>query len=133
MPPEVIVEESVAGLPPEESRILILDVDGYVVTIGQNGLANDRMVREHQRKHPHCLWLHALRAIGSHLICCIEGKGQVPYATFKQVGKLAIEYSRSRFTAVRFATLENVFKPEAMEGKSNVGTWLARNYRIFDI
>lgn len=129
MPPELIVEESVAGLPPDDSRILVLDVEGYRITIGQNDISNERMVLEHKRDHPRCLWLHALRAVGCHIICCIEGKGQIPYAAFKEVGKLAIEYSRSRGTTVRFASLENVFKPEG----ATSGIWQARPYRIFDI
>lgn len=129
MPPETIAHEAVTGLPPDDARILVIDVEGYQVTIGQNDLSNERMVSQHKSLHPRCLWLHALRAVGSHLICCIEGKGQIPYATFKEVGKLAIEYSRSRGTTVRFSSLENVFKPEG----ASSGIWQARPYRIFDI
>lgn len=128
MPPELL-REPVVGMPADDSRILALEVDGYAVTIGQNDLSNERMVSEHKHRHPHCLWLHALRAVGSHLICCLEGKNQVPYATFKSVGKLAIEHSRSRGTTVRFAELTNVFKPEG----ASAGIWQARPYRIFDI
>lgn len=128
MPPE-LAHESVVGLPPDDTRILKIDVEGYLITVGMNDLSNERMVAEHKVLHPHCLWLHALRAVGSHLICCLDGKGQIPYEAFKAVGKIAIEYSRSRGTTVRFAPLENVFKPE---GASH-GIWQARPYRTFDI
>lgn len=129
MSSEVLVEGPVSGLPPDDTQIIVVDLDGYSITIGQNDLSNERMVSEHKAAHPKCLWLHALRAVGSHLICCIEGKGQIPYEVFKEVGKLAIEYSRSRGTAVRFAPLANVFKPEG----ASSGIWQARPYRVFDI
>jgi predicted ribosome quality control (RQC) complex YloA/Tae2 family protein len=129
VPPELIIEEQIPGIPADDSRILEVEVEGYKITIGQNDLSNERMVSEHKSKHPRCLWLHALRAVGSHLICCIEGKGQIPFGAFKQVGKLAIEYSRSRGTTVRFASLENVFKPDG----ASAGIWQARPYRTFDI
>jgi hypothetical protein len=127
--PEVLREETIPGIPPDDSRILEVDVEGYRVTIGLNDHSCERMVSEHKSRHPHCLWLHALRAVGSHLICCLEGKGQVPFGTFKEVGKLAIEYSRSRGTTVRFAALENVFKPDG----ASAGIWQAKPYRTFDI
>lgn len=122
-------DERISGFPPDDTRILEMDIEGYRITIGQNDLSNERMVSEHKALHPRCLWLHALRAVGSHLVCCIEGKGQIPFGTFKSVGRLAIEYSRSRGTTVRFASLEHVFKPDG----ASAGIWQAKPYRTFDI
>lgn len=119
----------VCETPRDDQNVLSFDIDGYQVLVGRNNVSNERMVADHKGRHPDCLWLHALGASGSHVICCLEGKGQVPYDTFKSVGKLAIEYSRSRGTAVRFAPLTKVFKPDGAPS----GIWQARPYRTFDI
>ena len=113
----------------DDQNVLCVDVDGYSIHIGRNNVSNERMVSSHKFKHPDCIWLHALGASGSHVVCCLEGKTQVPYITFKRIGGLAIEYSRSRGTTVRFAKLSAVFKPDG----APAGIWQAKPYRTFEI
>jgi len=97
--------------------------------VGEDSEANEELVLSHQKRHPDCLWLHAVGAVGSHVVCCLEGKEKIPFPVLQKAGRLAIEYSRSRDILVRFAKLSNVYKPAGCE----IGQFQATAYRVFKI
>lgn len=116
--------DSPINSPQEVYNVLTLRLGGFSVHVGKNAFSNEYMVAEHQKLHPRCLWFHALGAGGSHVILCIEGTTIPTDEVIQAVGKLAIEYSRSRGTTVRIARLEQLHKPK----DSGVGVWHAKHF-----
>jgi hypothetical protein len=108
------------------------DLDGYSAMVGQNALSNERLVLEHQLKHPHCLWLHVVWASGSHVVLCIDGKSQEAHhldPAVKAAGRLAIEFSKSKgSTTVRVARLRSIVKPDG----AGLGIWWAKSFTTFE-
>lgn len=133
MPTDILARIEENDLPPKDVYAVVeKNLDGYSAFVGQNALSNERLVVEHQHRHPRCLWLHVVWASGSHVVLCIEGRSQEAHQldpVIKAAGRLAIEYSKSKGnTCVRVARLRNIVKPDG----AGVGIWWAKNFSTFE-
>jgi predicted ribosome quality control (RQC) complex YloA/Tae2 family protein len=133
VPTDILARIEENDLPPKDVYSVIERIiDGYRVCIGQNALSNERLVAEHKREHPRCLWMHVVWASGSHVVLCIDGKNQEAHAldpVIHEAGRLAIEYSKAKGkSVVRVARLSSVIKPEG----AGPGIWWAKSFSTFE-
>lgn len=130
MPSTLLSQLENAGNPQKDAlNILRVPIGAFFAFVGKNAMSNERLIADHKSTHPHCLWLHALAAGGSHVILCLAGREtEVPDDVIKKAGKLALEYSRSRGTTVRIARVEKLSKPEG----AGAGVWRASQFTTLE-
>lgn len=68
--------------------------DGFHMYVGKNNLQNDRLT--FKTAGPKDLWFHAKEMPGSHVIVKLEGKDDVPDATYEEAARLAAFYSTGK-------------------------------------
>lgn len=130
-----MVDTLVSRLNDEEARrwdrskdISLFTKSNYSVFVGRNSEANDALVSTHS--HPRCVWLHAEEGRGSHVVLCVEGqKNDLPDDILRFAAELAKRFSKSENGKVRYAYMENVFKPQGF-GK---GVWKTRTNCVVDL
>lgn len=105
-------------------RIVSFKANGFDVYLGLDAASNESLVLHHRRKHPDCLWFHAVGGVGPHLVMCVDGV-EPDEESINAVVFMAAERSHSKsnlpVTLVRMARLKNVSKP--LSGRE--GSWMA--------
>ena len=79
----------------EKSKPLhFISSDGFHMYVGKNNLQNDRLTFKMAGAKD--LWFHAKKMPGSHVIVKLEGKEDVPDATYEEAARLAAYYSTGK-------------------------------------
>lgn len=96
----------------DDRNVNVYHYRGLTVLVGKNALSNEAIITEHE--HPNCFWLHAESGKGAHVVLCCNGdpslfENQDP---LRFAAELALQYSKSRSGVVRYARLNDVYKPD---------------------
>lgn len=99
----------------------------YPIYVGRNSEANDALVSQHN--HPACIWFHIEEGGGSHVVLCVEGKTEPSDDVVHFAASLAKRFSKSESMKVRYANLEDVFKPQG----AVMGVWKSRITALLEL
>lgn len=86
--------------------------DGFLILVGRNNVANDRLTLRDAKKQD--IWLHTHVIPGSHTVLVTEGREPTPLA-MEEAAMLAAFHSRARESAqvpVDYTEIRNVKKPQ---------------------
>lgn len=101
--------------------------DDYAVFVGRNSEANDALISQHS--HPACIWFHIAEGGGSHVVLCVEGKKEPSDDVIYFAAHLAKRFSKSESMKIRYARIEDVFKPEG----TAVGVWRSQTISLIEL
>lgn len=86
--------------------------DGFLVLVGRNNIANDRLTLRDAKKQD--IWMHTHVIPGSHTVLVTDGKTPTPLA-MEQAAMIAAYHSKARESAqvpVDYTEIKNVKKPQ---------------------
>lgn len=99
----------------------------YSIFVGRNSESNDALISQHT--HPLCIWFHIEEGGGSHVVLCVDGKPEPPDEVVHFAATLAKRFSKSESMKIRYANLEDVFKPQG----AAFGVWKSKITAILDL
>lgn len=99
----------------------------YPIYVGRNSESNDALISQHA--HPACIWLHIEEGTGSHVVLCVDGKPEPSDDILYYAAGLAKRFSKSESMKIRYANLENVFKPQG----ATLGVWKSRVTALIEL
>ena len=70
------------------------EIDGFIVLVGKNAKANDRLTLDHTHKDD--LWFHARDVAGSHVVLKMQSGRVFPMTLIEKTAQLAAWYSKGR-------------------------------------
>lgn len=105
--------ERAASPAKDDDKIITLQKDGFIISIGANALSNEKVVSSHE--HKDCLWFHAWGARGGHVILCNGEMREFTDEVILFAAQLALKHSRSNLSAVSYAKVGDLYKPDGAQ------------------
>lgn len=112
----------------DDQNIISFDFMGYLIYVGRNAASNDTLVLEH-KNHPKCIWFHVVGGKGAHVVLCTKEKEEPDMTVIRRAADLAYRFAKTDRKLVRYAHLEDVYKPENMR----VGSWRTWRTTIIEL
>ena len=111
----------------DEWKVVNFQKEGFTIILGRNSFTNERIVAEHP--HRECLWMHAMAAVGSHLILCVHDRQTPSDDVIQYACALALKFSKSEARTVSVSVLRDVFKPD----NAGVGIWKTKRPILVEV
>ena len=124
-----VIADSVKAEGPSKDiwKVVCFQKEGFGIQVGRNAFSCEKIVSEHP--HRHCLWLHAMAAVGSHVILCVDAKAAPSDSVLQYAARLALKFSHSEARTVTVSLLSDVFKPD----NAGTGIWKTRRPILVEV